>query len=117
MQPTNTTNKTKYNLKYADMTGTYYHAETPTVVCDILEESRISCKRLKIEYGDIKTGRLWGDITICRVGRSTGSIKIPLEIKNSRSTGGGALLDNCIVKISHANKKDGGVIYDITKTL
>jgi len=110
--------QTEYNQKYADITGTFYKKETPIIVCDILEKSRISHTRLKIYYGDIKTGKEWGDVSICHVGRSTGSItgsiKIPLEIKNSRSTGGGALLDDCIVKIEHANKKNGGLIYKLT---
>lgn len=94
----------KYNQKYADMTGTYYHEETPLEVCDILEESRISRTRIKIFYGDAKTGKEWGDTFSGVVGRSTGSIKIPLEIKTSRSLGGGALLDNCIVKITSTTK-------------
>jgi hypothetical protein len=97
------------------MTGTFYNEKTPLKVCDILEESRISLHRIKIHYGDVKTGKVWGDIETCHVGRSTGTHKIPLAIKNSRSMGGGAILDHCIVKIEHANKKDGGVIYNITK--
>jgi len=107
--------KTQYNEKYAEMTGTFYKKDTPIIVCDILEESRISKKRIKIHYGDTKTGKAWGDIVTCHVGRSTGSIKIPLTIANSRSHGGGSLLDNCIVKIEHANKRDGGIIYNINK--
>jgi len=105
----------KYNEKYAEMTGTFYKNDTPLIVCDILEKSRNTLKRLKIHYGDTKTGKPWGDVTVCHVGRSTGKIKIPLEIKTKCSTGGAGLLDNCIVKIEHANKKDGGIIYDITK--
>lgn len=105
----------EYNLKYAEMTGTFYKKETPLIVCDILEESRISLKRLRIHYGDTKTGKPWGDVEVCHVGRSTGIIKIPLSVKNSRSHGGASILDNCIVKIEHANKKDGGVIYNINK--
>lgn len=107
--------KIKYNKKYAEMTGTFYHAETPLVVCDILEESRISHHRIKIHYGDVKTGKAWGDVVTCHVGRSGGDIAIPLEIYNKRSWGGSGLLDHCIVKIEHANKKNGGVIYNITK--
>lgn len=105
----------KYNEKYAEMTGTYYHEETPVIVCDILEESRISKHRIKIYYGDVKTGTPWSDFVTCHVGRSTGRVKIPLAIKTSRSLGGEAILDNCIIKIEHANKKDGGIIYNLSK--
>lgn len=104
-------NDIKYDLKYAEMTGTYYDINTPNIVKDILEESRISKNRIKVYYGDVKTGKAWGDTFVGHVGRSTGNTKIPLEIANSRSTGGGALLDHCIVQIDHANKKDGGTIY------
>jgi hypothetical protein len=34
------------------------------------------------------------------IGRSTGTIKIPLLINNSRSFGGPGLLDDCIIKIT-----------------
>lgn len=104
---------TNYNKEYADMTDTYYHEDTPLIVCDILEESRISLHRIKIHYGDVKTGKPWNDTISCHVGRSTGSIKIPLSIMNSRSHGGTSILDNCIIKIEHANKRNGGVIYQL----
>lgn len=108
--------KEKYNLKYAEITGTHYKNETPVTVCDILEESRISLHRIKIHYGNVETGEAWGDVVTCHVGRSTGIIKIPLEIQNMHSLGGGAILDNCIVKIEHANKKNGTrPLYDITR--
>ena len=103
--------KENYNQKYADMTGTYYNIQTPTIVCDILEESRISLHRLRIYYGNKDTGRAWGDVLVGHVGRSTGTFKVPLLISNKNSTGGCQLLDACIVKIEHANKKDGGTIY------
>lgn len=102
--------------KYIVVQGTYYHKDTPQQVIDILEGSRISTHRLKFHYGDIKTGKAWGDVAIGHVGRSNGQIKIPLLIKTSRSTGGEGLLDNCIVKIEHANKKySKAILFDVTK--
>ena len=61
--------------------------------------------RLCIHYGDVVTGKAWGDIETGRIGRSGGSIKIPLVIHNRRAMGGGALLDHCIVKIETAAGK------------
>ena len=39
------------------------------------------------------------------IGRSTGTIKTPLLISNSRSLGGGAILTDCIVKIVDVKTK------------
>lgn len=105
----------KYNERYRILTGTSYDARTPETVIGILEDSRIQKLRLRFHYGDTKTGKAWGDIETGHVGRSTGPIKIPLLIKTARSHGGGGLLDHCLVKIEHTNKKNGGIIYDITK--
>ncbi len=81
--------------------GTSYHDETPRAVIDKLEDARVSGARIRLFYGDQLTGRCWMEEydTIGRVGRSTGKEKIPLLIKTSRSFGGGAILDHCIVKI------------------
>lgn len=88
--------------------GTSYHDDTQPEVIEILERALhtpLRAVRLRIHYGDIVTGLAWGDIETCYVGRSGGTVKIPLEIKNSRSLGGGGLLDNCIVKIEIRNDK------------
>ena len=84
--------------------GTTFHDETPIAVCNILNDaisSRLS-KRIRIFFGDKETGKDWNEFydTIGYVGRSSGLIKIPLMIHNTRSTGGGAILDHCIVKIT-----------------
>ena len=84
--------------------GTTFHNETPIEVCNILNDaisSRLS-KRIRIFFGDKETGKDWNEFydNIGYVGRSTGLIKIPLMIHNTRSTGGGAILDHCIVKIT-----------------
>lgn len=92
---------------YKIVNGTFYKKDTPDEVIDILEDSRINKTRLIFDFGDIKTGQSWGEVDDIagHVGRSTGNIKIPLLIKTSRSFGGGALLDNCIVKISLSKGK------------
>lgn len=92
--------------EYKFINGTAYHVETSNRVINILENIRNSKKRVRIFYGDPKTGRDWLEEydTIGYIGRSAGKIKIPLLIKNSRSIGGGGILDNCIIKIT-MNKK------------
>lgn len=94
--------------------GTAYHLETPGHLVELLERLRQNGTRITIDFGDVNTGKSWEeeyDIT-GRIGRSTGSIKIPLLVHNARSYGGGALLDHCILSIKHSNKKDGGILYE-----
>lgn len=88
--------------KYKVLNGTYYNEKTSDEVIRVLENSRKNNSRIRVFYGDTETGRDWLEIydTIGTVGRSTGDINIPLLIKTTRSFGGGALLDHCIVKIT-----------------
>ena len=57
--------------------------------------------RIRIWYGDIDTGMSWlyEYDTTGAIGRSTGQQKIPLLIKNSRSSGGGGILCHCIIRV------------------
>jgi len=57
--------------------------------------------RIRIWYGDVNTGLSWLDEydMMGTIGRSTGQQKIPLLIKNSRSSGGGGILCHCIIRI------------------
>jgi hypothetical protein len=87
--------------------GTSYHENTNDKVIEILEDSRLNRIRLLLDYGDIETGKSWNEQydILGHVGRSTGKTKIPILIHNSRSTGGGGILDHCIVKISRSKGK------------
>jgi len=86
--------------------GTTYKDETPQRVVEILERSRNVRQRVCIRYGDAQTGRAWDDPRMCgHVGRSTGSIKIPLLIKTRRSTGGEGILDAHVVRITEPGTK------------
>lgn len=88
--------------KYKVVNGISYHENTPDAVIRVLENAMRTNKRIRIFYGDTETGRDWMEIydTIGTIGRSCGKNKIPLLIKNSRSYGGGAILTDCIVKIT-----------------
>lgn len=78
--------------------GTHYHIDTPDELCYKLEELRNSRIRCRFILGS--EGKEWQGQSDCgRVGRSTGSCKVPLTIFNKRSTGGGELLTHCIVRI------------------
>ena len=95
-------------INYKIYNGTAYHKNTPDQVVSILDRCLSGGRntRLRIFYGDTATGRDWHeehDVT-GYIGRSTGSIKVPLLINNTRSTGGGAILDDNIIKIQHGNR-------------
>jgi hypothetical protein len=99
-------------IKYKIKNGTAYHFDTPDEIVTILEEARQSNHsiRLRFCFGDTGTGRDWEEIhdTTGYIGRSTGSIKIPLLIHKVTSSGGPGILDHCIVRIE---KKNNGGSY------
>ena len=88
---------------YKVVDGISFHPETPDKVCRILANY---CgdrnQRVRIFLGDNETGKDWLEVwkTIGYIGRSTGIHKIPLMILRKDSLGGGAILDDCIVKIT-----------------
>ena len=78
---------------------THYDDDTPAEVINFCEQSRRLKNRLRIWYGITKgkhAGLAYDDEfeTTGYVGRSTGSVKIPLIIHNARSLGGGSLRTN-----------------------
>ena len=97
-------------VSYKIVNGTAYKEKTPDNIIQIIEEARNDRNiRLRFQWGDVSTGRDWGGVLNTAagyIGRSTGSIKIPLLIKTTRSHGGESILDDCIVKIER--KYDNG---------
>lgn len=107
-------------LTYSDKSTTYkvadessnkpvlYRVETPDNIISILERCRKDRTRIKICLGDIETGRDWNetyDVT-GYIGLSSGTDgKYPLLVHNMRSSGGGMLMSNCIVKIQESKGK------------
>ncbi|OIQ71939.1 hypothetical protein GALL_464440 [mine drainage metagenome] len=69
---------------------------------------------MRVFYGDRETGRDWLEEfdTIGRIGRSTGSMKVPLLVPVGEH-GGPAILDDCVVKLMDA--KTGRVLYQHPK--
>jgi hypothetical protein len=96
----NITTQTINGQTYQVANGTFYHASTPVAVIRVLEAARADGKTIRIHVGDVNTGRDWLEEHDVKgtVGRSTGSIKIPLLIEKGEH-GGSGLFDHCIVKI------------------
>lgn len=87
--------------KYKIVSGTYYDVRTPIKVIKVLENARQNRTRLHVSLGDSESGKDWLEENDVHgfIGRSTGSIKIPLLVHNRKSHGGPGLLDHCIVRI------------------
>ena len=81
--------------------GNSYLASTNPDVIDAIDSVMNKDIRIRFWYGDNNTGDSWVEEndTMGTVGRSTGDSKIPLLIKNIKSTGGSPILTHCIVKI------------------
>lgn len=88
--------------------GTHYHEDTPSMVVHVLEQCRQNRTRIRVHYGDPKTGEDWGDTCDVTgyVGQSCGEIKVPLLVYNARSLGGTYMLDHCIVRITTSRGKE-----------
>jgi hypothetical protein len=85
--------------EYKEFDGLFFDINTDGKVIKELCQAYRGKYRIRLWYGDeLKSWNEEHD-TIGTIGRSTGKIKIPLLIKSSRSYGGGAILDNCIVRI------------------
>ena len=67
----------------------------------VLEGAYMAKTRIRVWYGDTLSGTAWPEENdvLGYVGRSTGQNKIPLLIPNSRSNGGGGILQDRIVRI------------------
>ncbi len=88
------------------MNGTSYDVRTPNEVVRILGQARQNRTRLHVSLGETEgpeSGRDWLEENDVYgfIGRSTGSVKIPLLIHNRRSLGGPGLLDHCVVRIRY----------------
>ena len=88
---------------------THFDENTPESVKSILQSELHSENRLRLFYGDVQTGKDWEEEydVMGYIGRSTGTKPILLLINNKNSSGGPAILTNCIVKIT----KNGYTVY------
>lgn len=91
-----------HTIRYRDVEGTFFHAETPFEVVVSLRAAWRGKQRIRLFLGEPETGLDWNEESdvIGYLGRSMGPIKVPLLLKTCRSDGGPALLDHCIVKLT-----------------
>lgn len=87
--------------KLVEFNGFWFGENTPNEVKNIIVSNYNGRKnRLRFWFGN-ENGESWGEENdICGyIGMSSGSKKIPLLISRINSFGGGALMDECVVKI------------------
>jgi hypothetical protein len=86
---------------YKVANNTWYNVKTPDAVIHHLEFARRLNYYVWFRLGDPATGKDWMDCCdVCGfVGRSTGSIKIPILLRSRRSLGGGGILTDSIVSL------------------
>ena len=102
------------NGMYFDV-GIYLGKEKKLEVYDRVDEKlmRVLCNaysgnyRIRLWYGDRKTGRSWDEEynVTGRVGRTMGVIKIPILVYNKRCYGGTAILTGSIIRIDDIEDK------------
>ena len=92
---------------YKVVNGTYYNENTPNEVIKILEDARKNNTRIRLFLGNLTTGEDWLDEydTIGYIGRSCGNHKIPILLSKENSSGGGAILTHCVVRITIDKKE------------
>ena len=85
--------------------GTCFRKDTPEKVMVVLERLRAAGTECRIFYGNTVTGQSWLDENdmVGRIGRSTGTIKIPLIVPLG-DDGGPGLLESSIIRIDTRKK-------------
>ena len=99
--------------EYKVINGTYYSVDTCDRVIEVLERCKANRTRIVLDYGDVKTKVSWNEEfdIMGYIGRSNGSINVPLLIHNSRSFGGGCIMTDCILSIKESKGKR--VLYSL----
>lgn len=92
--------------------GVFYLEDTvPEELSSLLNTLHRTKERCRFHYGDVKTGTKWGDVEVGRIGRTTGTVPVPITVYNSRSLGGPALLSSCVVKVETTKGKR--ILYQV----
>jgi hypothetical protein len=96
-----------YGKKYKVHNGTYFDSNTPDELVELIEMLIQTNTRVVVNMGDVKTGKMWLEEfdTIGYIGRTTGKIKSPILVYNSRSTGGGLLSTENILRVRTTDGK------------
>lgn len=105
--------KTTYKLIEGDKPMPIaYHYATNSEVINALERARKNKTRVRIYLGNTATGECWNEEhdIFGYIGLSKGNeAYFPILVHSANSSGGGSLLDHCIIKIKESN--GGRILY------
>lgn len=89
---------------------TYFDPGTDPQAAAVLESRRQTCGKVRLVLGDTRTGEPWLNEydVVGKIGRSGGSLKVPLLVEEGES-GGGAILTSCVLNI--IDWKSGRTLY------
>lgn len=89
---------------------TYFDPGTDPKVVAVLESRRQTGGKVRLVLGDTRTGKPWLNEfdVVGKIGRSGGSLKVPLLVEEGES-GGGAILTACVLNI--IDWKSGRTLY------
>lgn len=87
--------------------GTHYPATVPDELIQVLESARLNEKRVRLFYGDPKTGIdfLEQHDIIGRIGRTGGIVKSPILLMRENSSGGPLIPVDIVLKVTDAKTK------------
>ena len=93
--------------RYKVSNGTFYPANIPSKLVEVLENCRINKTRIVIDYGDTVSGISWNEVNDITgyIGRTTGENKAPILVYNSRSLGGITIMCGNILTIRESKGK------------
>lgn len=79
---------------------TYFDPGTDPEAARVLERCRRDGRKLRLMLGDTATGQCWlsEHEVVGRIGRSTGTLKVPLLVEPG-ADGGTAILTNCLLRL------------------
>lgn len=89
---------------------TYFDPGTDPKAATVLESRRQTGGKVRLVLGDTRTGEPWLNEydVVGKIGRSGGSLKVPLLVEDGES-GGGAILTACVLNI--IDWKSGRTLY------
>jgi hypothetical protein len=90
---------------YSEFNGMWFADGTPESIKIALVNGYRSNYRFRLWYGNAESGKSWNEENdICGyIGKSGGSVKIPLLLPNNSSRGGGELMAGCIKKVVYVH--------------
>ena len=98
--------------RYKMREGTYFTPGTKDDVVNNLMNVMKTQERIRIYYGDAKTGMDWGKEYVFegRVSRTQEKLCKPILLHNKRSTKGNLIQTDCIVRIDYANANENAIV-------